>query len=416
MKMKLSLLTAALGLWQISVALTFGSHPEQMAYSDIGSGVLLILLGLLASKGKWEWAGWAVGIVGAWLQFSPLAFYATAPITYLSDTLTGILAIILCFAMKTSEESDIGARPNGWSYNPSAWKHRIPTVCLAMLCWFFARYMAAFQLGYIDHIWDPFFKEGTLHVITSKISKDFPVSDAGLGAFFYTLEAIFGWQGGSRRWATLPWLVLAFGFMVIPVGMASITLIILQPVVVGAWCSWCLATAACMLIMILLTAGELIASLQLLSEAKKNGYRVWDVLWKGILPEQLKGGKKEARAEKEGMGVGAPWNLLASSAIGIWLMASPSLLGTAPAMAMSDYILGPLVTAVSIVALAEVFRALRFVNILFGAGLMVAAIFISPSSFGPVLNNLLAGIAIIALAFRKGSVVHTYGLSGRMII
>ncbi|MES2122091.1 MAG: vitamin K epoxide reductase family protein [Chlamydiota bacterium] len=414
--MRLSLLTAALGLWLIAVTLTFGAKSHPMFLSDVGAGVLLILFGLLSLSEKRAWARWAVGIVGAWLQFSPLAFFAPESMTYLNDTMTGVLAIIICFAMSRKEEAVGGIqRPIGWSYNPSAWTHRVPTVFLAMLCWFFARYMAAFQLGYIDHIWDPLFKDGTLHVITSKISKDFPVSDAGLGAFCYTMEAIFGWQGDSRRWATMPWLVLAFGFMVVPVGIVSITLIILQPVVVGAWCSWCLATAASMLVMILLTAGELVATLQFLCEAKKSGYGVWQVLWKGLQPEKLAGAKAQPSKAKGGLGIGRPWNLVASIAIGIWLMASPSILGISGPVATSNYILGPLIAAFSVIALAEVFRAARYFNILFGAGLIAAALFVSLAGVGALANNFATGILVIALAWRKGEVGQTYGMSQRII-
>jgi hypothetical protein len=80
----------------------------------------------------------------------------------------------------------------------------------------------------------------------------------------------------------MPWLVVAFAFLVIPVGIVSVTLIILQPVVVGFWCSWCLFTALCMLLMIVLTAGELAAVLQLLWEVKRSGKSVWKVFWKGV--------------------------------------------------------------------------------------------------------------------------------------
>jgi len=55
-------------------------------------------------------------------------------------------------------------------------------VFLAMIGFFLSRYMAAFQLGHISYPWDPFFGESTRRVLTSDISKAFPVSDAGLGA------------------------------------------------------------------------------------------------------------------------------------------------------------------------------------------------------------------------------------------
>lgn len=278
--------------------------------------------------------------------------------------------------------------------------------------------MGAFQLGYIDHIWDPFFTDGTLHVITSKISKDFPVSDAGMGALCYTLESLLGWQGNSRRWAGMPWLVFAFGFLVIPVGIVSITLIILQPVVVGAWCSWCLATAAFMLIMIVLTAGELAAVLQLMNEVRKKGGSVWNVFWKGGRPDQDSTRIKPGSRPKGELhwGITLPWNLLVSAAIGIWLMASPSILTTHGALATNNYIEGPMIAAFSIIALAEAFRSVRFINILFGIGLVLAPWLASGTNLLSVWNNVLAGLFIIALSFRKGRISERYGAWQKLII
>ena len=410
MKPRLSLLTVALGLWLISSSLTFEKVCNPFSISDIGSGLLLLLLGGLSLSPKRGWPIWAVGLVGVWLQMAPLVFWARSPWMYINDTLVGVIAIIFSFLFaKTEQDVTVRRIPTGWSYNPSGWSHRIPTVTLAILCWFFARYMAAFQLGYIDQIWDPFFKGGTLHVITSQISKDFPVSDAGLGALCYTLESILGWQGGTQRWRAMPWLVLAFAFLVIPVGVVSVTLIILQPVVVGAWCSWCLGTAASMLIMIVLTAGELAAVLQFLSEAKARGDRVWQVVWQGEYFGKKTGRDPPSVKEKGICGVTFPWNLVVSIAVGSWLMASPSLLQITGALAMSNFILGPMILAFSVIALSEVFRAVRFVNIPLGLGLILVPCFLSSSPLVAIGNNSVSGLLVIALAWRKGKISQCYG-------
>ncbi len=415
MKSRTAYLIIALGVWLIAAPLTFSSRIDGFGYSDLCSGLLLVILGALSIAERRVWSGWAVGIVGLWLQFAPLLFWAPSAWMYLNNTLIGSIAIVLCFQLAKEPVPAIDDEmPLGWSCAPSTWNYRIPTVGLAILCWFFSRYMAAFQLGYIDHIWDPFFKNGTLHVITSKISKDFPVSDAGLGAFSYSLEFLLGWQGSTRRFATMPWLVLFFGFLVIPVSVVSIMLIILQPVAVGAWCSWCLATAAVMLIMIVLTAGELAAALELMYDAKRRKDSLWQVFWKGekIDPALVQHRKVEKR---EGLGITFPWNLLLSILIGIWLMVSPSHLNVVGGLATSDYILGPLVIAFSVMSLAEVFRSLRFCNLLFGLGLLLAPLFTSHSSAAGIVNNLLFGALIIALAWRKGKITQRYGSWERLI-
>ncbi len=51
-----------------------------------------------------------------------------------------------------------------------------------------------------------------------------PVSDAGLGAFSYFIDAIAAAIGGVRRSRFVPWLAALFGLLVIPPGVASIVI------------------------------------------------------------------------------------------------------------------------------------------------------------------------------------------------
>ncbi len=416
MNKKIALLTIALGIWLIALPLTFRYQYWPIRSSDITSAFLLIVFGLLSLSQSRSWAGWAIGLIGVWLQLAPLIFWAPISLMYINDTLIGAIAIVLCFQLKKSNAQTVGdACPTGWSYNPSGWEHRIPTVFLAILCWFFSRYMAAFQLGYIDQIWDPFFPNGTLSVITSNISKSFPVSDAGLGAVCYTLEFLLGWQGNSQRWARMPWLVFAFAFLVIPVGIVSITLIILQPVIVGAWCSWCLATAASMLLMIVLTAGELAAVLQLLNESRQKGESMWQVFWKGAKPIYNFPAAAPRKKLKFSFGATLPWNLAVATLLGIWTMASPSALDLDRRLSTGNFIIGPMVVAFSIIACAEAFRSIRYLNVLFGLTLILLPWIVTGSHFGGALNNASVGILIVALSFRKGPVNERYGAWGKLI-
>lgn len=415
---RIPLLSSALGLWLIAFTLSFGFTGAPIDWSELISGLALISLGFSALHFRKSWPIWCVGIVGFWLQISPVLFWAPKAAIYINDTLTGAIAIVLPFFFVQEEELPTTSHPTGWSFNPSGWFPRILTVGLGMLCWFCARYMAAFQLGYIDQIWDPFFTDGTLSVITSQISRDFPVSDAGLGAFSYTLESLLGWQGCKHRFAKMPWLVLAFGILVIPVSVVSIVLIILQPVVVGAWCTWCLATAVFMLAMILLTGAELVAVLQYLHETRQKGGNVWQVFWKGgDLPKTAVGVKpRDRRAGTQAWGFTLPPNLAVTALLGIWLMASPSILGITGGTATSNYILGPLVTTFSVIAFVEVFRSARFILIAFGAGLLLAPwLSGEPSAIG-ISNNLVVGAATIALSFRKGKIRERYGAFERWMV
>ena len=145
--------------------------------------------------------------------------------------------------------------PPGWDYSPSAWTQRLPIIALAVLGLLVSRYLAAYQMGHVDSLWEPFFtglpddpKNGTEEIVTSDVSRAWPVPDAGLGALAYLLEVLVGLIGSARRWRTMPWLVLLFGIMIVPLGAVSITFIVIQPILLGTWCTLCLITAAAMLI------------------------------------------------------------------------------------------------------------------------------------------------------------------------
>ena len=251
-----------LGLWLIVSSMFSGETQHVMIVSDVLSGVALILF-------TWTRKHWYVAATGLWLQLAPLLFWATSCTTYTTDTVVGVLAILFSVILpgfnRQEKESSI---PEGMNHNPSLWRYRIPVVILALLAHLSARYMASYQLGYISTIWDPIFGSGTHTVITSNISKMFPVSDAGLGAVAYLLEALLALKGSTMRWKTSPWIVVAFGFLVVPVGIVSSLLILSQPLVVGAWCFWCLLTALFMVLMIYFTWDEVKATYGVLRKRK----------------------------------------------------------------------------------------------------------------------------------------------------
>lgn len=184
-------------------------------------------------------------------------------------------------ARQIQETSREPGSPPGWSYNPSSWAQRWPIIALAMLGFVIAAYMAAFQFKLIGSVWEPFFGEGTRKVLTSKVSHLLPIPDAALGAFGYLLDAVTGVIGGVRRWRTMPWIVVIFGLAVGPLGAISILLVILQPVLVGSFCTLCLVTAVISVVMIGPAMDEFLASLQYLRQVKASGGSVWRAFWSG---------------------------------------------------------------------------------------------------------------------------------------
>jgi hypothetical protein len=73
--------------------------------------------------------------------------------------------------------------------------------------------------------------------------------------------------------------VVLFGIATGPLGLVSVLLVILQPVLVGAWCTLCLVTAAISIVMISPAMDELLASLQYLQRVKREGFSWWDAFW-----------------------------------------------------------------------------------------------------------------------------------------
>lgn len=432
-----SLAVVALGAWLVTSSVTFDGRSTALLWSDIVSGVLLIVFALLSLAPRRLWAPWAACFVGIWLQFAPLVFWAPSAATYVNDTLVGVLVIAFTVLipgmpgmmqmMQPGPET-----PPGWSYNPSSWLQRTPIIVLGFVGWFASRYLAAYQLGYIPVAWDPFFGHGTMRVLTSNISRAWPISDAGLGTVAYTIETLMGYMGGSDRWRTMPWMVTFFGILVIPLGVVSITLVILQPVAVGTWCTLCLVIAAAMLVMIPLTVDEVVAMAQFLAQAHREGKPFWRTFWMG---GTIEGGSRETGKDtgkdtrsprftaplKQTIpaatwGLSVPWTLLVSAALGIWLMAAPAAFGTQGSAADVNYLVGALAVVMAVIAMAEVVRTVRFVNILAGLSAATLPWLVSGASITERWNDVMVGAAIVLLSIPRGPMRQRYGSWSRYVV
>jgi uncharacterized membrane protein len=169
--------------------------------------------------------------------------------------------------------------PAGWDYNPSSWRQRLPIVGLAAVGTLVAAYLAAFQLGLLDDVWEPFFGNGSHTILTSGVSRVLPIPDGLLGMIGYLADAATGLVGGTRRWQRMPWIVVLFGLAVGPLGATSILLVILQPVMFDAWCTPCLVSALISILMIGPAMDEVLASLQHLRTVQRIGGSAWRAFW-----------------------------------------------------------------------------------------------------------------------------------------
>lgn len=192
-----------------------------LGWSDIVSGVLVLLFSALSLSPRFSWAQWANGTVGVWLLLAPLVFWSPSAAIYNNDTLIG--ALVIAFAllvpmmpgMSHAGMMDPSDLPVGWTYSPSTYLQRLPIIALGLVGFLIARQLTAYQLGHVDGVWEPFFagergRDGTETIITSDVSKAWPVADAGLGAVSYVFEVLMSAMGARRRWRTMPWTVAAF--------------------------------------------------------------------------------------------------------------------------------------------------------------------------------------------------------------
>ena len=150
-----------------------------------------------------------------------------------------------------------------------------------------AGYLALYQWGAVDSVWDPFFGDGSETVLDSSVSHRMRawllIPDAALGAIAYLGDAIYGLAGTTRRWQYRPWMVILFGVDVIPLGAVSVILVVLQGTVVGAFCSLCLASAVVSLIMMVSAVDEVWGCLSFLQRVYRASGRdrrtLWNVFW-----------------------------------------------------------------------------------------------------------------------------------------
>ena len=434
---------AALGLWLISSPFIFGlaqnwlqpgamSSPSGrglaysdtwMTASDIISGALLILFGLFSLSRDAGWARWSVAATGLWLLFAPLLFWTPSAAAYANDTLVGALAIAFAVAIPVAPGISPVARisgpdaPPGWDYSPSGWTNRFPIILLAFVGLFISRYLAAYQLGHIDAAWDPLFGDGSERIVTSSVSEAWPVADAGLGAAVYVIEIITGIIGDKRRWRSMPWMVLLFGILIVPLGAVSVFFIIIQPIVIGTWCTLCLIGALAMLLQIPYSLDEILATLQFLKNRRQQGKPLWYLILHG---DTMAGGNADYSDNFEASagavvhemlfsGISLSWTLMLSAALGIVLMCTRLLFDTAGPAADNDHIIGALVVTFSIIAWGDVARPIRFINIGFGGWLVVAPSVISGYSGTAGAASVLFGIALICLAFPMGRIATHMG-------
>lgn len=424
-----SFMNMGLGAWLITAPPVMNYTGTLMALSDLVTGFSLIIFALFALSWQNSWARWINAALGLWLLAAPLIFWTDNASAYLNSTLTGILVIGFSVLLRPAPGvSPLAAvtgptMPPGWDRNPSSWLQRMPIIFLAFIGFFISRYLTAYQLGHIDSVWDPFFngddqKNGTEYIITSSLSEAWPVPDAGLGAMVYAMEILVGLIGSNRRWRTMPWLVTLFGILIVPLGIVSITFIIIQPILLGTWCTLCLLGAAAMLIQIPYSLDELLATGQFLKRQHRLGKPVLKIFFTGGTEEgdqRPYASGQEFSQNRQAMirdslagSIGLPWNLALCTALGLWLMLTRVTLGHTGTMANWDHLIGALVVTIAVCSLAEISRSLRLLIAPLAILLGVTGFIYAPDTLS-VIATLACAAALLLLCLPRGKVSSQFG-------
>lgn len=150
--------------------------------------------------------------------------------------------------------------------------------------------------------------------------------------------------------------VTFFGILVVPLGTVSVVLIILQPLAVGAWCSLCLLAGIAMLAMIPATLDEVVAMLQFMVQARREGKPLWRTFWLGGTVDGEKDGRLTPFDWSRPLAMFTDWlvsnwSLLLSIALGVWLMFAAAAFQMTGRAADSDHLVGALIVTFAAIAM-----------------------------------------------------------------
>ena len=96
------------------------------------------------------------------------------------------------------------------------------------------------------------------------------------------------------------------------------------------------------------------------------------------------------------------WAQIINAFLGIWLMASPGMLGYSGTGRINDLIVGPIIATFAIIAFWEVTRAVGKANVALGAWLVIAPWMLGyEENVIATVNEFVVGITIAALAITR---------------
>jgi hypothetical protein len=100
--------------------------------------------------------------------------------------------------------------------------------------------------------------------------------------------------------------------------------------------------------------------------------------------------------------------LVASGLLGIALFAAPDVLGYDGPARISHLIVGPIAASISLIAVSDVLRELRWVNLGLGGWLVISGLFLDPQPL-PLFTGVAIGMSLAALSVVRGPINQRLG-------
>ena len=130
-------------------------------------------------------------------------------------------------------------------------------------------YMLSYHLGAIASLYCPFFGQGCNKVGRSSHARHLGIPNAAVGVAGYATMAALATASGSRR--VRRWASPALAATSLSAFVASLFLTWEQPFRVGAWCFWCLSSAAINLAILPLALREAFRAIDLSLGGRAQG-------------------------------------------------------------------------------------------------------------------------------------------------
>lgn len=385
---KLSILPALLGLWLFFTPNILNYLDSSVILSDKICGVLLILLSALSFYNP---VILQLGIfIGLWVSFFSCSS-DLLPLVFAHDSLLGFATLAIIFLLPNRpEDLEVGPTiPETCHYNPSSGGKRAAVLIFAFVGWLQSRYLtsAALNIADADTSCSLFFSS-TLMVI-------------------YSMLIVLSLTGGERRWHTQPKVVFITAILLfIAIGL-TLAAILLSQLFLTNYEGVCLTVAP--VFSLAFFYDEIRATWNYLSKNYSNRkqlaitafygseYYKKSLFWeeRSVLP--FSQACKQAFA-----GLSFPLNLIFACIFSIFFVQLNANLSIPDTCRFFVNSACWFILVLSIFSFAESLRHLRWLSLLFAAGIILSpVIFHLPLEASTLLSIIVSGIAFIILSIGR---------------